>query len=93
MPARDVTGIAHPRHPHLKQLRVAGAVRFMAVNAALHHWRVLPQERATPFGMASQAILVHCCLPKLTGIGRAMGVMATGAGHLALTVWHVGGAL
>jgi len=91
--ARDVTGIAHARHPHFKQLRVAGAVRFMAVNAVLHNRRVLPQERASPFGMASQAILVHGCLPKLAWIGRAMRVMATGASHFAFPVWHVRGAL
>jgi hypothetical protein len=93
VPARDVTGIAHPRHPHLKQLRVAGAVRLMAVNAILHDWWVLPQERATPFGMASQAILVHRGLPKLAWIGRAMRVMAAGASHFAFPVWHVRGAL
>src|SRR5580765_4871077 len=79
VPARDVTGIAHARHPHFKRVRVAGGVRFMAVDAALHNRRVLPQERATPFGMASQAILVHGCLPQLAWIGRAMRVMATGA--------------
>jgi hypothetical protein len=93
VPARVVTGIAHARHSHLKQLRVAGAVRFMAVNAVLHHWRVLPQERATPFGMASQAILVHRGLPKLAGIRRAMRIVATGASHFAFPVRHMGGPL
>ena len=66
---------------------------FMAVDAALHNWRVFPQERASPFGMASQAILVHGRLPKLAWIGRAMRVMAAGASHFAFAVWHVRGAL
>ena len=65
----------------------------MAVNAILHDWWVLPQERATPFGMASQAILVHRGLPKLAWIGRAVRVMATRAGYFAFPVGHVGGAL
>src|ERR1700740_1812290 len=65
----------------------------MAVDAALHNWRVFPQEWASPFGMASQAILVHGCLPKLAWIGRAMRVMATSASHFAFAVWHVRGAL
>ena len=65
----------------------------MAVSAVLHHWRVLPQERATSLGVAAQAILVHGGLPKLAWIGRAMGVVATGAGHFAFPIWHVRGAL
>ena len=89
MTACDVAGIAHPRHPHLKQLRVARAVRFMAVNAVLHYWRMFPQERTTPFGMATQTILVYCGLAQLAGIRRAMRIVATGAGHFAFPVWHV----
>ena len=65
----------------------------MAVNTVLHHWRVLPQERATPLGVATQAILIHCGLPKLAWIGRAVRVMATRAGYFAFPVGHVGGAL
>ena len=65
----------------------------MAVDTVLHHGRVLPQKGATPFGMASEAILIHSGLPKLTGIGRAMRVMAARAGHFAFPVRHVRGAL
>jgi hypothetical protein len=68
-------------------------MRFMAVNTVLHHWWVLPQERTAPFGVATQAILVHCGLPKLAWIGCAMRVVATGAGHFAFPVRHVRGAL
>ncbi len=93
VPTGNVTGIAYPRHPHLQQLRVAGAVGFMAVNAILHHWRVLPQERATPFGMATQAIFIHCGLSKLSGIGRAMWVVAARASYLAFPVRHMRRAL
>src|ERR1043166_1409160 len=65
----------------------------MAVNTVLHHWRVLPPERATPFGVATQAILVDRGLPKLTRIGRSVRVMAARAGHFALPVRHVRGSL
>src|SRR5262249_8674953 len=68
-------------------------MRFMAVNTVLHYGRVFPQERATSLGVATQAILIHCGLPKLAWIGRAVRVMTTGAGHFAFPVWHVGGAL
>jgi hypothetical protein len=68
-------------------------MRLMAVNAVLHHWRVLPQERTPPFGVATQAILVHCGLPKLTWIGRSMWVVAACAGHLAFPIRHVRGPL
>ena len=53
MSTADVTGIAYARHAHLQQLRVAGTMRFMAVSTVLHHRRVFPQERTTPFGVAS----------------------------------------
>ena len=65
----------------------------MAVNTVLHHRRMLPQERATPFGVATQAIFIHCSLPKLGGIGRAMRVMAARAGYFAFPVRHMRGAL
>src|SRR5262252_5143818 len=86
VPAGDMTGIAYSRHPHLEQLRIAGAVRFVAIRAVLHHRRVFPQERATPFCVATQAILVHGGLPKLTGIGCSMRVVATGAGNFAFPI-------
>ena len=93
MPTAVVTGIANPRHPHLQQLRVAGAMRFMAVNTVLHYGRVFPEKRPTSFGVATQAILIHCCLPKLAWIGSAVRVMATRAGYFAFPVRHVRGAL
>ena len=65
----------------------------MAVNTVLHYGRVFPQERPASLGVATQAILIHCGLPKLAWIGRAVRVMATRAGHFAFPVWHVGGAL
>ena len=65
----------------------------MAVNTVLHYGRVFPEERSTSFSVATQAILIHCGLPKLAWIGRAMGVVATGAGHFAFPIWHVRGAL
>ena len=65
----------------------------MAVNTVLHYGRVFPEKRPTSFGVATQAILIHCCLPKLAWIGSAVRVMATRAGYFAFPVGHVGGAL
>jgi hypothetical protein len=65
----------------------------MAIDTVLHHWRVLPQERATPFGVATQAILINGRLPELSGIWCAMRVMAACAGYFAFAVRHVRRAL
>ena len=89
----DVARIANARHARLQQLRVAGAVRFMAVRAVLHHWRVLPHEGTAAFGVATQTVFVGGALDELLGIGRSVRIVATGAGHLALAVGHVRRAL
>src|SRR4051794_21951647 len=89
----DVTGIAYARHAHLEQLRVAGAMRFMAVSTVLHNRGVFKQEGTSAFRVATEAILVHGALLQLTRIGRAVGIVATGAGNFALAIWHVRGAL
>ena len=65
----------------------------MAVNTVLHYGRVFPEERPTSLGVATQAILIHCGLPKLAWIGSAVRVMATRAGYFAFAVRHVRGAL
>src|SRR4051812_31088897 len=89
----DVTGIAYARHAHLEQLRVAGAMRFMAVSTVLHNRGVFKQEGPTAFGVAMEAFLVHGLLFKLTGMGRAVWIVATGAGIFAFAIRHVRGAL
>ena len=93
MAARHVAGIAHSRHAHLQQLRVAAAVRLMAVGAVFHDGRMLPQKRTTAFGMTAVAILVDGALDELAWVRTSMRVVATGAGNLALAVRHVRGAL
>ena len=65
----------------------------MAVDTVLHYGRVFPEERPTSLSVATQAILIHCGLPKLAWIGRAVRVMARSAGYFAFAVRHVGGAL
>ena len=87
--ARDMAGIANTRHARLQQLRVAGAVRLVAVRAVLHYRRVLPEERTAPFGVAAQTVFVGRALQQLLGIGRAVRIMAAGAGYLAFAVRHV----
>ena len=84
-----MAGIANARHARLQQLRVAGAVRLVAVRAVLHYRRVLPEEGTAPFGVAAQAILVRGALNELAGIGRTVRIVATGAGHFAFTVGHM----
>ena len=91
--AAIVAGIAHARHTGLKQLRVAGAVRLMAVCAVLHYGRMLPKKGAAPFGMAAQAILIGRALNELLGVRRSVWIVATGAGNFSLAVRHVRRAL
>src|SRR5258708_23054896 len=66
-------------------------MRFMAVNTVLHYGRVFPEERPTSLSVATQAILIHCGLPKLAWIGRAVRVMARSAGYFAFAVRAVAG--
>ena len=89
MPARDVTGIAHARHPHLEQLRIISSVRLVAIRTIFHHRRVLPQERPAALYVAAEA--VFCCgrLDELLRVGATVRVVATGARHLALAIGHV----
>lgn len=91
--AAVVAGVANARHTRLQQLRIAGAMRLMAVCAVLHNWRVFPQERTAPFGMAAQAILVGGALDELLGIRRSVRIMATCAGNFPFAVRHVRRAL
>ena len=87
--AAVMAGVADPRHPRLEQLRVAGTVRFVAVRAVFHHRGVLPDERTAAFRMAAQAVLIGSALDELLRIGRAVRVMAAGAGDLPFAVGHV----
>jgi hypothetical protein len=90
MTARNMAAVAHARHTHLEQLRIVCSMRFVAVRTILHHGRVFPKEWSTTLRMAAHAVLGYCWLNQLLGIGTAMWVMTSGAGHLALSVRHVG---
>jgi len=59
VPPAGMAGFAHPRRSHPQQRRVVGAVRVMAVQTALHHCRVFPEERTSLVGVATRATLVH----------------------------------
>ena len=91
--AGDVAGITYSRHAHLQQLRVVGAMRFVAVGTVFHDWWVLPQKRTATLRMTGKAVLVDCAMDELLRIGCSMRVMATGACHLAFAIGHVRGAL
>src|SRR6266481_782595 len=73
--------VAHARHANFQQLRVVAAVRFVAVGAVFEYRRMLPQKRAAPLGVTAQAILISGALDELFGVGCAVGIVATGAGH------------
>ena len=91
--ARDVARVANPRHANLQKLRIAAAVRIVAVCAILHHRGMLPQERPAALGVAVKTVLVHRRLEELCWIRAAMRVVTTGAGYLSLSIRHVRGAL
>ena len=89
MSTGDVAGVANPRHPHLQQLRVVGAVCFVAIGAILSDRWVFPQEWAAPLGVAAQTVFVNSALNQLPWIGRSMRIVATGAGYLTFPIGHV----
>lgn len=91
--ARDVARVADPRHAHLQQLRVAAAVRLVAVGTVFHNGGMLPQEWTPAFGMTTEAVLVDRALNELAWVRTSVRVVATGAGDLALAIRHVGGTL
>ena len=93
VPAAVVAGIAYARHTHLQELRVAGAMRFVAVCAILHDRWVFPKERSAAFRVAAQAVFVRGALDKLLRIGRAMRIVAARARYFAFSIRHVRGAL
>ena len=73
---------AEPRVGHLEQPIVNRTVGFMTVGAVFEHGRMLVKKWPAPFGVARIAVFVHADLPKLSRIGRPMGIMAVGTSHL-----------
>ena len=91
--AAVVAAVANARHARLQQLRIARAMRFVAVRAVFHYRGMLPDERSAALRVATQAILVRRALDQLLGIRRAMGIVAAGAGHFSFAIRHVRGSL
>ena len=89
MPRLDMTPLAQQRRSSLQQLRIAGPVRVMTIQAILHHRRMFPEERPAPFRMARVACLVRRSGDEEFGIGRAVRVVTARAGHLALAERHM----
>lgn len=67
-------------------------MRLVAIEAIFHYRRVLPQKRTPPLGMALVAVLVGRAFDQLLRVGRAVGIVAIGAGDLPLAKRHVRGA-
>src|SRR5215472_12571279 len=93
VPAPVMAGVAHAGHPYLQQLRVVRAMGFVAVRAILQYGRMRPEKRPTAFGVATETVLIGRALNELLWIRCAMRVVAAGAGHFALPIRHVRGAL
>ena len=81
--------LAEFRRTHFQQLRVGRAMRLVTITAILQNRRMFPQEGSAPFGVATVTILVDGALDQLLGIGRAVWIVATGAGYLALSEGHM----
>ena len=81
--------LAEPRRSHFQQLRIVGSVGFMAIRTIFHYGGMLPQEWASPFGVAGETVLRGGRLDELLRVGAAMRVVTTGAGHLALAIGHM----
>lgn len=75
--------LAEPWLTHTQHAWLVGAVRIVAIGAILTHRLVFPQERSAFFLMALVTGLVDGILGELIGTGRAVRIMAVGAGHLA----------
>lgn len=85
--------LAEFRRADLQQLRIDRAVRFVAIATVFQNRRVLPEKRTTALGVATVAILIQRALDQLFGIGRAVRIVAAGAGHLAFAEGHMRRAL
>jgi len=81
--------LAQPRPRDLQQEVVDRAVRIVAVEAALAHRGMLPQERAALFRMAFVAIVVDGSLIQKSLAVGPMRIVAARARHLALANRHV----
>src|SRR3990172_4658858 len=89
MPLLDVALLAEPGFGEEQHVFVVAAVGGMAIRAALHHGRMLPQEGAALVRVALEAgIVERVGLEKLLG-HRPVGVVAARAVHLALADRHV----
>src|SRR5581483_354696 len=91
MPGLHVALLAQARPRELEHLVVVAAVGVVAVQAALRHRGVLPEERPALLGMAGVAGLVDRVLLEERRGDRAVRVVARRAGHLPLAERHVGG--
>jgi hypothetical protein len=87
--AYGMTALTQPRRADFQQLRIAGAVRIMAVHAVLHDWRMLPDERAAPFRVAFITGLIHGGRDEKFWIRASVRVVAVGAGNLPLPHRHM----
>ena len=93
MAAAVMAVVANAWHANFQQLRVVAAVRFVAVGAVFEYRRMLPQKRAAAFRVAAQTVFVGAALDELLRVGRAVRIVATGAGHFPFAIGHVRGAL
>ena len=77
------------RHPRLEQALVNGAVRIMAVGTIIEDRRMFKEEGTASFRVTGVTVFVYAGLFELRGIGRAVRVMAIGAGNFPFPQRHV----
>jgi len=84
-----MTLVAKPRHAHLEQTVIIGAMRLVAVGAVVSNRRMLVKKRPAPLGVAGVTVLVDAGLYELRRIGRAMRIVAIRTGHLSFPHRHM----
>lgn len=89
VPRLDVASLAEPGLGENQHVFVVAPVGAMAIRAAFHHGRMLPEVGAPLIGMALEADSVErVALKELLG-HRPVRVMAARAIHLPLAERHV----
>lgn len=89
---RHMTLRADPRIGNFEKPVIDRTMRLVAGGAVLYGWRMLPEKRSAPLGMAGIAVFVNACLLELGRIGRPVRVVAIGTGEFPFSERHMGGA-
>lgn len=84
VPGLNVTLLTEAGLPDLQESRIGGAVRLVAVRAALHNGRMFPEKRPPLLSMALVTVLIDRVFPEHPLRDGPMRVVAIGATDLPL---------